>query len=334
MAEETRVTPEGFDEELAAVFSYDPFGDSEQTKDVASEIAEAMGEEPPGERAAAVGDVAPEDEAPPPPSARAEAEPEGEEAAEAASEEAEPEEEEPEPKRRGRRKAEIESSVVEELRRQLEEQRQIVLQLQQRLIEAQQQPPQQPGRAAGEAAKGEEDPFAQVQIPDEIVRLLESDDPLDRKRALAALVAGTGRLVYQRVLDRVQALSETLPRQVEQAALSVAEQQRIYADFYGKFPELNRPELRPLVAQVAQQVAQERGITAWSEAVRDEIGNRVKGLLASVAGVSGVAEVGRPRQNVAERRPARQVQPGSRPRVEPQPSGPNTEVDIESVLRL
>jgi hypothetical protein len=54
-----------------------------------------------------------------------------------------------------------------------------------------------------------------------------------------------------------------------------SEAERIRSDFFGQFPQFNRPELLPHVQLVTQQVMQEIGTTNWSEPVRNMVGARL-----------------------------------------------------------
>lgn len=54
----------------------------------------------------------------------------------------------------------------------------------------------------------------------------------------------------------------------------------VAADFYGTYPELNRPEIKPLVQKVATQASIDLKKKAWDAELRDETARQVKMILA------------------------------------------------------
>lgn len=66
-------------------------------------------------------------------------------------------------------------------------------------------------------------------------------------------------------------------QQVAQAKSSIKD------SFYKEFPDLQRPELNPLLKATIQQVQAETKATAWSPAMQKQVGTRMRALLASFA---------------------------------------------------
>lgn len=66
-------------------------------------------------------------------------------------------------------------------------------------------------------------------------------------------------------------------QQVSQARAGIKE------SFYKEFPDLQRPELNPLLKATIQQVQAETKATTWSPAMQKQVGTRMRALLASFA---------------------------------------------------
>lgn len=126
-------------------------------------------------------------------------------------------------------------------------------------------------------------------VPDQLVTSLASEDPAERKQALGHLIKGVAIGIHQTVanavLQRLQTLERNIPETVQQKLAYTQQAQGVMSDFYGKFPQLNSPELRPLVAAAAQQHMATTGQRDWSPKLRDEIGqlvlNRLSGVVAT-----------------------------------------------------
>lgn len=121
-------------------------------------------------------------------------------------------------------------------------------------------------------------------IPDAIVSAMASEDPTERKGALAALIKGVAQGIHQTIsqafVQRLTELESGIPNVIGNYA-KVAEQQKAVADdFYTKFPQLRgTPELRRFVMSVAESHMRETNQLQWSAKVRDEIGAKVIGML-------------------------------------------------------
>jgi len=124
----------------------------------------------------------------------------------------------------------------------------------------------------------------QMTIPDGLDTALISDNPVERKQALQALVMGTARTVHTEVVKAMRAeFASVLPRVVQNNLAQSQQQQSVFNDFYGTYPEFSAPQFRPLVQQVARQVANEMRANTWSPDLRDALGNRLRQLLASAS---------------------------------------------------
>lgn len=120
-------------------------------------------------------------------------------------------------------------------------------------------------------------------IPDQIVAGIESNDPVERRQALNALISGASRVVHEQVLMNVQSLvQEVIPSLVQSMIQHRDVAQRVYSDFYNTHKDLNDPALYPLVQNVAQSMMTELGVYTWSPKLRDAIANRVRNVLRGV----------------------------------------------------
>ena len=103
--------------------------------------------------------------------------------------------------------------------------------------------------------------------------------------AFTAFAQGTMNTVYKRVRNELaEFVSQALPELIDSRTASVAETKRVEQDFYGTYPQFNKPELKPLIARIGAQVAAELGpnFQGWNEHFRDLVGSRALGLLAGI----------------------------------------------------
>lgn len=131
-------------------------------------------------------------------------------------------------------------------------------------------------------------PEYMFEIPQQIWTMIQSDDPAQAQRGLAALIAGMGKTVHQHVRqeyegklrEAIQNARQTFATDTQRAATAT----QVYNDFYGTYPQFNRPELRELVAAATNAVVKETQATQWSAGLRDQIGERVSSIISSVTG--------------------------------------------------
>ncbi len=130
------------------------------------------------------------------------------------------------------------------------------------------------------------------QVPDNMMAALNSEDPAERKVGVQNLVSGTAHMVYGQVMKDVQTMLEASKGQIQADTVTTTEAEKIYADFYQKFPTLDKESFKPMVMAVTRQVYAETKPAAWSEALRDAIGNRVIAELRSFAPTPPAGEGG------------------------------------------
>lgn len=127
-------------------------------------------------------------------------------------------------------------------------------------------------------------PYA-YEINEHMVRAVTSEDIMERANALKAFATNLSQTVHMRAVEQMrQEVAAAIPVYVTQMIAQEYAKREIARDFYGTFPELNRPEVAPIVAQVAQQVMTELRANDWNQRVRDTVGARVKAMLSAIAG--------------------------------------------------
>lgn len=142
--------------------------------------------------------------------------------------------------------------------------------------------PQNPPASQAAPAKPEELQYA-VKLPKELREMLRSDDPDVQAQALEALATGIAHIAHQNVREEYRRYyadreAEIVKKiQTDTAAREAA--QRIFNDFYTTYPQLNKPELRTVVADAARAVTAEAGGNpAWTPELKKKVAERVFGL--------------------------------------------------------
>lgn len=151
--------------------------------------------------------------------------------------------------------------------------------------------PAAPAAAQPKAAPAaEEGPKWNFTIPDQLVEALSTDDPVKFKQGLAGMAQGVAQATYNQVQQNMERMIQPLiekmiPQLVQRSMGQKTESDNIFNDFYGTYKELNNPKLYPLVGKITAEVMGELKTDKWSAAVRDTVGQRVKDLIASIAGM-------------------------------------------------
>ena len=192
------------------------------------------------------------------------------------------------------------------------------------------QPPAQ-APAAAPAATTPPVPDYTVNLPDDLMDGLASEDAAVRKANMNALIKGTAQVIHRTVMQHVeQRINQVVPAMVTGQAHEISEQERIHKSFYGKYPHLVGAQA--IVGQEAVALAAETGAGVWDDAFRDAVHARVMQVLqgtrvaapAAEPAVAPVAAAGNGAKPPATRRS------GTRPTAAP--DGPNSAVDIEDTL--
>lgn len=117
----------------------------------------------------------------------------------------------------------------------------------------------------------------------------------ERIACLQAFASGISMTVHNNILkslgswtkEQFQAIPRAVDYLVSRREKETSSRNTIREDFFKTFPELNKPELTPIIRSTIQGVAQETGAKVWNTQVKNLVGQRVKQLLAAYAQSAG-----------------------------------------------
>lgn len=125
-------------------------------------------------------------------------------------------------------------------------------------------------------------------IPDELIGALTGDDLGKFKQGVSALAKGIAMATHAQMVKHLEeAMSPrfaAIPELIQTMANNQRQLKTVHDDFYGKYPELNHPELKGFVKTIGEQVAKELGKKAWDAELRDSTAKRVKEILSVTTG--------------------------------------------------
>lgn len=121
----------------------------------------------------------------------------------------------------------------------------------------------------------------------------------ERIACLQAFASGISMTVHNNILkslgswtkEQFQAIPRAVDYLVSRREKETSSRNTIRDDFFKTFPELNKPELTPIIRSTIQGVAQETGAKVWNTQVKNLVGQRVKQLLAAYAQSAGFAPI-------------------------------------------
>jgi hypothetical protein len=131
--------------------------------------------------------------------------------------------------------------------------------------------PQQPQSPGGQQPI-DPVPAYQYEIPEQLVQLMASEDPGHRKLALSNVMTAVSRSVHG-LMQRE--LAQVIPALARQVMMEHLGQQEVGKDFYSVYRDLDKPELRPLIYQIAAGWAQQNPGAVWNAQTRDAIARAV-----------------------------------------------------------
>lgn len=117
----------------------------------------------------------------------------------------------------------------------------------------------------------------------------------ERIACLQAFASGISMTVHNNILkslgswtkEQFQAIPRAVDYLVSRREKETSSRNTIREDFFKTFPELNKPELTPIIRSTIQGVAQETDAKVWNTQVKNLVGQRVKQLLAAYAQSAG-----------------------------------------------
>lgn len=113
----------------------------------------------------------------------------------------------------------------------------------------------------------------------------------ERMMALQGFASGIATTVHNNIMESLGSWTKrqfnAVPRVVnylvEQREASRATTKSLRDDFYGAFPELDKPELSPIIRATIQSIQKETGAKVWTPQMRNLVGERVKKVLSAYA---------------------------------------------------
>lgn len=199
----------------------------------------------------------------------------------------------------------------------------------------QQQPQGQPAAVEGApkepAAPEEFRPFVNaIQLPQPMMAaLFEAEDTETRAAALGGLLQSMGNVIAQVVEQRMK---EVHAPAIQAAAVSgfqrQSDAQRVQAEFYGDFPDLNTADYKPIVAKAFEVIAAREPNLTFQEA-KAKVGNLARQFIKQTTGVDLTPQQQAP-ANQAPPAPAQRPKPpgfvanGARPAGTGNPPDPNS----------
>lgn len=167
--------------------------------------------------------------------------------------------------------------------------------LQEQLAAKNQEQDQTKAQAPAQDPVFDSDPaaFYNYQIPQALYNALFSSEstPEERVNALQGFAKAISVNTHRQLMNSLGAWTKenfnAVPKVVEymlkQNQQISSTRASIKESFYKEFPDLQRPELGPLLKATIQQVQAETKAQAWSAAMQKQVGTRMRALLASFA---------------------------------------------------
>lgn len=167
--------------------------------------------------------------------------------------------------------------------------------LQEQLAAKNQEQDQTKAQAPAQDPVFDSDPaaFYNYQIPQALYNALFSSEstPEERVNALQGFAKAISVNTHRQLMNSLGAWTKenfnAVPKVVEymlkQNQQINTTRASIKESFYKEFPDLQRPELGPLLKATIQQVQAETKAQAWSAAMQKQVGTRMRALLASFA---------------------------------------------------
>ncbi len=185
-----------------------------------------------------------------------------------------------------------------------------------------QTPKEIPKPKAEEAPQEAAVPAYMFNVREDLVNSLRSEDPKEFAGGLQMLIASIGQAVHKTVRGEFEQTLKTRLEEFKPSVITEAHvmqqrttaQKEVEKDFYGTYPMLAKPELRPMVLATAVRLQQSNPQFAdgrWTPEFRDAIGKAVLGLFQTAATQGQPAA--QPQPSVAQKAPKMVPTTASRP---------------------
>ena len=127
-----------------------------------------------------------------------------------------------------------------------------------------------------------ESPYKNAAIPQQIVGLIESEDPQERLAGMTALMQGTMNTVHTQVMkavtEQLGGVSKSFPELIQSAIQAHTQSVQVFNDFYGSHPEFNDPKLYKTVQDAAAELAKETGVDTYDEKFKAALVKRLQDM--------------------------------------------------------
>jgi hypothetical protein len=151
-----------------------------------------------------------------------------------------------------------------------------------------------------------------------------SEDVNARRQGLAVFSKGLALGIHAMLRKEYrEAIVKAVPPMIEQAMSGQTLMRQVFDDFYGTHKDLNRPELRSMVVEVAQRIWQTgRYGHNWNQQMRDAVAQEVRGILRGYSPPPSPAPTPQPGM----------ASPTARPPIDQRITDPNAPENIERTL--
>lgn len=165
-------------------------------------------------------------------------------------------------------------------------------------------------------------PPYEFEIPEEIMRLVDSDDERDRRVGMKRLLQGYARAIHKTVREHElpgieRLIKENIPQspQTSQANPQQELARRIEEDYFSNFPDLKDPKIQAVNTQAWNEVmhslhAQGYNVQElrWTPELRNRVGERARAIVRGMGGSTPQSTQPQPAPRSAPRRAP--AQPG------------------------
>lgn len=136
---------------------------------------------------------------------------------------------------------------------------------------------QTPAVAAKPSDEPQDDPNPyKMLVSKDLVSAMMSEEPEQQRAAVSALANSVMNKMFQdfrgALVDMERRIVSQIPNIMNTVQTTKTAQQQIEEDFYGAFPELNKPILRDAVWNTVGSIAKRTGAQGWTPELRDTAG--------------------------------------------------------------
>lgn len=172
---------------------------------------------------------------------------------------------------------------------EIENLKQIVLGLQQKLEAPQGQKPSTSAPEGGSDNRPDASVYG-LQIPDEVAGMMFGEDPTQAKRAIEHVLSQTASLIHKRVQGDFEArltAMENARKETETATQQTQQQKQMVDQYYASFPAHNNAAIRAVLVAEAGQLSAEYPQHPWDQNFINALGARVNARLQEFAAMQG-----------------------------------------------